>query len=164
MHSYRISPFFPIAGALLWCVVLALALAACRTPAPMPPADLTQPGWNIHRGQAVWLSSRQGAELAGELLFATNNNGDTLIEFVKTPLPVIVVRLSPETWQLEFATANRHHIGRNPPPARSAWLVLPRCLAGHAPPPGWSYEIDRNDNWVLDNQQTGERLRGYLLP
>jgi hypothetical protein len=144
--------------------LLALALVACRTPAPIPPANLDEPGWDIRSGQAVWLPSRQGTELAGELFVARHPDGQTLIEFSKTPIPIIVVQLTPEAWQLRFVSAGRRHSGFNPPPNRSAWLVLPDCLDQRPPPPGWSYAVDPDRNWTLENIHTGERLRGYLLP
>lgn len=148
--------------ALLLCLLLA-SLTACQTVSPLPPVDLAQPGWQLHHGQAVWRHAHQGTELAGDLLVASRPDGHTVLEFTKASWPMVVVRLTPNAWQLESASTGRRHSGRGSPPARSAWLVLPDCLAGLPPPAGWHF-APTEEGWALEHPRTGEQLHGYLLP
>jgi hypothetical protein len=122
------------------------------------------PGWNVRRGQAVWRSTHSSVQLAGELVYASNPDGQILIEFTKTPLPLVVVRITSVAWQLEFIADDHRFTGPGQPPPRSAWLVLPQCLNNHTAPPGWIFNIDADNNWFLGNPRTGEQLDGYLLP
>jgi hypothetical protein len=139
-------------------------LAACHTLAPLPPVDLTLPGWELHRGQAVWHSPDKSTELAGDLLVASRPDGHALLEFTKASWPLVVVRITPDAWQLESAATGQRRSGRGTPPARSAWLVLPRCLAGAPAPKGWSFTREPDNGWTLEHPRSGESLHGYLLP
>ena len=139
-------------------------LTACQTLAPLPPTDLTQPGWQVRRGQAVWLTSHHGTELAGDLLFASHPDRHSLLEFTKASWPLVLVRLTPDAWKLESDSTGQRHSGRGSPPPRSAWLVLPLCLAGKPPPAGWHFSRDSANGWTLSHHRSGEQLSGYLLP
>jgi hypothetical protein len=157
------SPQRPILSSLFFWLLLP-CLVACRTVAPLPPADLSQPGWQLRRGQALWLPSRQGTELAGDLLFADQADGRAVLEFTKASWPLILVQVSPQSWLLESVSTGQRHSGHGTPPARSAWLVLPRCLAGEPPPAGWRFSSGPEEGWSLTHPRTGEQIRGYFLP
>src|SRR5213593_2130154 len=73
---------------LFWLVSV-LGCGACRTAPPLAPANLSEPGWRIREGQAVWRPKIEAPEIAGELLVATHPNGQTFLQFTKTPLPLV---------------------------------------------------------------------------
>jgi hypothetical protein len=167
MFKHRPSPMpmprHPIlSGFILW--LLLPCLVACRSLAPLPPADLSQPGWQLRHGQALWLPSFQGTEVAGDLLLASRSDGHALLEFTKASWPIVLVHLTSKSWRLEAGSTGQRYSGRGPPPARSAWLVLPRCLAGEPAPAGWSFTPDTEEGWELTHHRTGEQIRGYFLP
>jgi hypothetical protein len=145
------------------CLTLLLQ-AACRTSPVTPQVDLSEPGWRISRGQAVWRASRKSPEIAGELLMATNANGHTLIEFTKTPLPLLIARTTPESWRVELVAENRTYAGRGRAPTRVLWLHLAACVGGGAPPLGLSFIRSNDSHWRLENTNSGEVIEGYLLP
>ncbi len=139
-------------------------LAACRTTPVLPPADLDQPGWMMKHGQALWRPPSGGSGLAGELTAAMRPDGSVLLEFSKTPLTLVVARITPELWELNLVAENRSLSGRGNPPSRSAWLALALALSKRALPRGWIWSVDAAGQWRLENLHTRELLRGYWLP
>jgi hypothetical protein len=139
-------------------------LAACRTAPAIPPVDLSQPGWRVEYGQVAWSLPSGGANLAGELTAAFHPEGSVILEFTKTPLALVVVRLGPDFWQLNLVAEQRSYRGRGDPPPRSAWLVLARALAQRGVPDDWQWQVTAPGHWQLKNPRTGERLEGYLRP
>jgi hypothetical protein len=148
-------------GAVLFSLIV--LLTACRTAAPLPKIDLSEPGWTVHQGQAVWRANSGAPEITGDLLLATNADGRVLVQFTKTPFPTIVAQTTPGFWQIESPAENRHHTGRGAPPERLLWFQLPRALSGSTLPHVWSWR-NSPDNWQLENSATGESLQGYLSP
>jgi hypothetical protein len=142
---------------------LIVLLTSCRTAALLPKIDLSQPGWTVHQGQAVWRANSGAPEIAGDLLLATSADGRTLVQFTKTPFPTIVAQTAPGFWQIESPAENKHHTGRGAPPERLLWFQLPRALSGSTLPHAWSWRISP-DHWQLENSATGESLQGYLSP
>jgi len=140
-----------------------LLLAACQT-APFPPTNLTQPGWKIQQGQAVWRAKKGAPEIAGELLLATNPDGRTAVQFTKTPFPFVIAQTTPHSWQLEIPAQNKKYSYRGKPPARISWFHLPAALKGDALPNPWFFSKPRNENWRLENRKTGETIEGFLNP
>jgi len=135
---------------------------ACRTLLPpLPPINLEEPGWTVHRGQAVWNMGQGKPEIAGEFLVATRSGTNTFVQFAKTPFPVVTARSMPNRWEVEFPPQNRRYAGRGVPPQRLIWLHLPRLLRGEPPPKNWSWH-EESGNWRLENRSTGELLEGYL--
>src|SRR6187551_934386 len=103
----------------LWLLAATLTLFAstgCRSLPPIPPANLTAPGWSVRNGQAVWKPNQQRPELAGELLVATNTNGDCVVEFTKTPFALASARRLGDCWRIEFGTGRHAWQGRGPGP------------------------------------------------
>src|ERR1051325_3282513 len=142
---------------LFWFVFL-VGAGACRTVPHLAPANLSEPGWAIREGQAVWRPKKEGPGIAGELLVASQRNGETFLQFTKTPLPFVVARTTTNGWQIEFVARHREFSGYGQPPTLFGWLHLARCVAGTAPPPEWRWEKFADDRWRLENRISGETL------
>lgn len=151
---------------LLPCVffVFIICVAGCQIFPKLPPVDLSQPGWNVRQGQAVWRSKKDAPEIAGELVVATNPDGDSFVQFTKTPLPFFTAQSTKKSWQVHAIPENKTYSGRGNPPARVPWLWIPRCLAGQTPPKTLAWQTLTNGNWRIENRKTGESLEGYLSP
>jgi hypothetical protein len=150
-------------GLLVACGLVFL-LPACRTAPAPPPVDLAQPGWRIEHGQVAWRLPSGDADLAGELTAAFHADGSVFLEFTKTPMALVVARIGPGLWQLDFPAENRSYSGRGDPPSRSAWLVLAGALDQRAIPGEWRWHVTAPGYWQLEHHRTGERLTGYLQP
>src|SRR5258708_1970399 len=114
-------------GAIIASVVALSVLgfgASCRTP-PLPPADFSAPGWRVLQGQAIWNPAKNKAELAGELLLATNANGNSFVQFGKTPFPLATAQVAGSRWQIEFGSGDYECAGNGQPPPRFVWFQLP---------------------------------------
>lgn len=142
---------------------LALALvcgAGCRTAAPFPPADVSAPGWHLQQGQAIWKPANNRSDLAGDLLLATNANGDYFVQLTKDPFPVVTAESVEGQWQIEFGADEHAWRGRGEPPARFVWFQLPRALLGEKIAGSWHFEMVTTNSWRLENKHTGETLEG----
>jgi hypothetical protein len=144
---------------MAWLGFCLLACVSCRT-APLPPADFSQPGWQVHEGQAVWKPTKNRPELAGDLLLATNATGDYFIQFTKTPFSMAVARRQADLWQIEFGTGEHAWSGKGTPPRRFSWFQLPTALDGTDPTPPWKFTAKPDHCWRLENPRTGESLEG----
>jgi hypothetical protein len=147
-----------IFGSALVC--LALALTGCRTTA-LPPLDFGSADWRLREGQAVWSLPGDRPEIAGELLVATHGNGSFVVQFSKTPFPLVEARLEGSRWAFQLIPEQKTFTGSAAPPARIAWLQLARGLSGEIPSAPWRFEKDEN-GWSLRNPKTGEAIQGYL--
>jgi len=144
-------------------LVLATVATACRTVSPLPPANLAEPGWRVQQGQVVWTPRRGSPDVAGELVVAIHPDGRSLVQFIKTPFPIVVAQTTAARWQIEFVPQSRTIAGSGKPSPRFGWLLLAAVLNGEPAPAPWSLQ-PTNGNWRLENPRTGERLEGYLLP
>ena len=144
----------------LFGFLLLATLCGCLSLHPLPKADLSQPGWTIRQGQAVWQPSRKSPELAGELLFATRTDGSTFVQFTKTPFPFAIAQTVSNHWQLEIPPQNKRYTAPGKPPARIVWFQLANALTGKPLAKGWTWH-DSDTNWQLTNS-SGESLEGYL--
>ena len=144
--------------------VVQVFLTGCRTVAPLPPANLAEPGWQIRQGQAVWQPNRQSPEIVGELLVATRSGGEAFVQFTKNPFPFAVARTTTNSWQAEFPAANKFYSGHGAPPARLIWLQLARWLQNE--PLAAKLQATNMDahRWRLENKSSGEVLEGYFNP
>ena len=145
-------------------VLIAVLAAGCRTAPPLAPADFSAPGWRVQQGQAVWKPMKSRPELAGEILLATQANGDFFAQFTKTPFPLAAARAAGGQWQIEFGGGQRRFAGRGQPPARFVWFQLPRAMRGDSLSDGWRLTRPEKDSWRLENPQTGETLEGTFFP
>ena len=148
---------FKISAALL------VLEAGCQTVPPLPPANLRDPGWIVREGQAVWRQNRGAPEIAGEILVATRLDSQALVQFTKTPFPLIIAQRTTHAWQIEIPTQNQRHAGHGQPPAHLLWFSLARILSGTGPPEGWSWQASKDNQWSLTNPSTGESLKGYFM-
>lgn len=145
---------------ILAFLVIAFIASGCRSLPPLPALDLTQPGWRTYQGQAVWRSGYDAPEITGELFVAVNSDGRGLVQFTKTPLPMVVARLDAQRWQIEFPADNRRFSGSGDPPGRLLWLVL---LKGLREPRNASTALRGDGRLVIEND-AGEKIEGYLTP
>jgi len=139
-----------------------LGISSCSTSPPLPPVDMSEPGWTLHGGQTVWRRKYGAPEIAGEILFATHAGGRTLLEMSKNPLPFVTVRTRGESWQIEFVPDHRHFNGWGTPTPRLLWVHLARALDGTMPPPPLKFEGTKPHDFTLENPNTGESIKGFL--
>ena len=143
--------------ALLFCV-------SCRTANPLPPADLSAPGWRVQQGQAIWHPPGHRPELAGDLLLATNVNGNFFIQLTKTPFPLVTAEAFGDQWQIEFGAEEHSWHGRGEPPQRFIWFQLPQALLDGKTAGNWRFENVTTNSWRLENPRAGEKLEGGFFP
>jgi len=143
----------------------------CKSLPPLPAVNLSEPGWKIQHGQAVWKPKKDAPEIAGELLVATNSDGRAFVQFTKTPFPFVIAQASSGGWQIEFAAANKKFSGRGNPPQRIIWLQLPHFTEKLESPHvvsfktrQWARQTFEGNRWLLRNRITGESLEGFLAP
>lgn len=153
-----------IAGSCSGVLLLLVLAAGCRTAARLPRADLTAPGWRVQSGQAIWKPSARRSELAGDLLLATNVNGNFFVQLTKDPFPVVTAESMDGQWQIEFGADEHSWRGRGEPPARLIWFQLPQVLLGEKIPGHWHFEAVTTNSWRLEDKQTGEALEGGFFP
>ena len=159
----RSDRFRGVAACWLALAIL-LLLGACRSVPALPPLDTAEPGWTVMQGQAVWHPPRRRVDLAGELLVATNVDGRSLIEFVKTPLSLVHARTTSSGWQIHFASGRSRFAGHGPAPVRFLWLQLPRAWRGEAGGGHWRFLRESDARWRLESLDTDESIAGYLAP
>jgi len=142
--------------------LLFLLATGCRS-LPVPgPVDLAKPGWTVRQGQALWRGSGQSAEVAGDLLVATHQDGRSYVQFSKIPFPIITAQSSLRAWQIHFSARNQTRSGNGSPPSRWLWFQLPKCLSLRPPEAPWQFSKVNPENWRLENLLTEELLQGYL--
>ncbi len=145
-------------------LLLAVLAAGCRTAPAPPPADFSASGWSVQQGQAVWKPSSNRAELAGDLLLATNANGNFFVQFSKIPFPLATARVSGDQWQIEFGADKYSWHGHGTPPNRFAWFQLAPALLDAKTGANWQFTRVETNSWLLENPHTGESLEGEFFP
>lgn len=141
----------------------AALIAGCKTAPPLPPADLSGPGWRVQQGQGVWKPGARRPELAGDLLVATNANGSVFVQFVKDPFPLATAQVGEGRWQMDFAAGRRTWRGRGAPPNRFLWFQIPAALRDEKLAGAWRF-FRRPDSWRIENPRSGEWLEGRFFP
>lgn len=147
----------PLSSILVFCTFL----TGCST-APLPPANLSTPGWTIQQGQALWKPAQNRPAIAGDLIMATNTDGDCFIQFTKTPFTIATAQIAGARWQLQFGNDQHSWRGSGTPMTRFVWFQLPRALAGTPVAPDWQFQSTTN-GWQFENPQTGENLEGEFF-
>ena len=142
-------------------VFLIFVLTGCRSLPPLPQANLSEPGWKVYEGQAVWRAKKDAPEIAGEILLATNRNNGAFVQFTKTPFPIVIAQTTANAWQVEAPAKSRRYTRSGSPPARVLWLQLPRAFQGLPLPKKWSWK-NSDDGWRIENISTGESLEGFF--
>jgi hypothetical protein len=136
----------------------------CRTAGPLPPADFSAPGWHVRQGQALWKPAASRPELAGDLLLATNVNGNCFIQFSKLPFPLVTAQVSGDQWQIEFGADKYSWHGHGTPPDRFGWFQLPHALRDPNIGGNWRFTRVETNSWRLENLHTDETLEGEIFP
>jgi hypothetical protein len=149
---------------LILLALLLFCCAGCRTTNPLPPADFSAPGWSVQHGQAVWKPATNGPELAGDLLLATNVNGNFFLQFSKIPFPLATAQVSGDQWQIEFSADKYSWHGHGTPPDRFGWFQLPPALRDPNLAGNWRFTRAETNAWRLENSHTGETLEGEFFP
>ena len=86
-----------------------------------------------------------------------------MVQFTKTPFPMVVARTAAGAWQLDAPAQNRRYTFRGAPPGRIIWFQLSHALSGTSLPKQWLWH-HADANWRLENSGTGESLEGYFNP
>lgn len=141
-----------------WLLVVALGGCIASAP-PLHKVDLGDPGWRLWRGQALWKANVERPALAGDLIVAHHINGDILVSFSKSPLPIVTARTAGDWWRIDFVERGRFFEGRGRPPQRIIWFLLPDLLEGASTPENWEVDATTEGEWSMANQQTGETIR-----
>lgn len=162
MQWFPTRPFGPVLRIAF--LTVPLLLVGCRTAGKAPLFTATGPGWRIQEGQALWRPGRRSPELGGELVLASNVDGRCVIQFTKTPLPLVTVQITATNWYIAFPPQRRSFAGRQPPPTRLAWLYLPAALSGDSLPAALRFQRKPDGGWRLENTRSGETVEGYLGP
>jgi hypothetical protein len=153
-----------VSRSILILFILALIVCAgCRS-TDLPPADFSAPGWRVQQGQAIWKPSASRPEVAGDLLLATNVNGNFFIQYSKIPFPLVMTRVSGGQWQIQFGADQYSWHGHGTPPNRFGWFQLPGALRDEPSGGNWRFTRIETNSWRLQNSQTGESLEGELFP
>lgn len=143
-------------------LALLLSVNGCLTLShPLPAVNLAEPGWTVHQGQAVWILAGGKHDIAGDVLVATGPEGKSLVQFSKTPFPLVIGQTTSNRWQVEFPPQNKRYSGPGSPPKRLIWLYLPGVLSGKAAPRGWTW-TNSESNWRLENHGTQEAVEGFF--
>lgn len=124
--------------------------------------DLSEPGWVIRQGQAVWKHKPTEAGIAGDLLVALHVDGRSVVQFTKPPLPFVAAQRNTNSWQIQFFAQNKTYSGQGRPPERFGWLQLPDNLMASQPDSDWVLSRDRSGAWQFTNNLSGETLEGFL--
>lgn len=143
-------------------LVALVTLAGCATTPTFPPLDLSTTGWTVRHGQAVWKPSPDGAGIAGELMVAMHQDGRSLVQFTKTPLPLVTAAIHSNAWSVTFAAENRTYSGKGSPTDRILWLQFPDGLIGRHTSTNWYFARTRDDGWHFESLATEEALDGFL--
>jgi hypothetical protein len=155
----------PSHASLLTLAVTSLfAFSGCRTAPALPAANFSEPGWHVQQGQAVWKSRPTAPEIAGEVLLATHPDGRSLVQFTKTPFPIVIAQTISNRWEIQFVPEGRVFRGRGQPPKYFGWLQLGPALAAQPLPKSFTFSQPAGSRWRLESTATGESIEGYLLP
>jgi hypothetical protein len=75
----------------------------------LPAVNLTEPGWIVHQGQAVWKLPGGKHDIAGDVLVAIGPEGKSLVQFSKSPFPLVIGQETSNRWQVEFPPQNKRY-------------------------------------------------------
>lgn len=144
------------------CWLVLAMLTSCRTVSPPLQADLSEPGWVIRQGQAVWSPKPGETDVAGDLLVAMHRDGRSIVQFTKPPLPFVVAQRDTNSWHVQFFAQKKSYSGQGEPPSRIAWLHLPDGLIGRHSDTNWFLARKPDGSWHFENLATEEMLDGFL--
>ena len=144
-------------------LVLSVAWAVgCSRIVALPEADLDDPKWTLWEGQALWTPRSNLTALAGDLIVGRTEDQDVLVSFSKSPFPIFTCQSTGTRWRIDFIDKGRSHSGFGRPPRRFVWFLLPDLLEGAPPPKHWEVSEETDNDWLLLNRKTGEKIRVVL--
>ena len=155
---------FPGPALRLALLTIPMFSVGCRTASEAPLFKAAGPGWHVQEGQALLRPGRQFPELGGELVVASHEDGRCIIQFAKTPLPLVLAQTTRTNWRIEFPPRRMSFGGHQPPPARFAWLYLSAALCGDSLPATLRFQRKPDGGWRLENTRSGETVEGFLGP
>ena len=135
----------------------------CQT-SKKPLFTVSGPGWCVQEGQALWRPRTQMPELGGDLVVASHEDGRCVIQFSKTPLPLVMAQTSRTNWFIQFPPQKMSFAGSGAPPARFVWLHLSAAFSGKPLPAHLAFQRKPERAWRLENSRSGETLEGFLAP
>jgi hypothetical protein len=155
-----------LSGRALWLALLSVLVLCpgCRTATEAPLFAATGPGWRVQEGQALWRPRQRLPELGGDLVVASHEDGRCLLQFTKTPLPLVLAQTTRTNWLIQFPPQGLSFTGRRKPSTRFAWLYLQAALSGEPLPAGLVFQRNKDGGWRLENARSGETLEGFLSP
>jgi hypothetical protein len=144
--------------------------------------DLTEPGWQIQQGQAVWRPSTDATEWVGDLLLAGHEDGRFWVVFSKNPIVLVTARRDGPHWRVEWPVRRRIESGEGASPPDQLWLYWAEQMTeqmaerngwpitrdteervvSERPSDVWEWAQPQPGHWVLLHRVRGERLEGYL--
>jgi hypothetical protein len=148
----------------LGLVSLAILLLGSGCQTATEPFTTSGPGWRVQEGQALWRARGRLPELGGEVVMASHADGRCVIQFAKTPLPLVLAQTTRTNWLIQFPPRRMSFAGRGAPPTRFAWLYLYAALAGERLPAHLRFQRTPAGGWRLENTRSGETLAGFLAP
>ena len=151
---------------VLWLALLAVTMfsSGCRTTTVASLFTASGPAWHVQEGQALWRPNHRFPELGGELVVASHEDGRCVIQFSKTPLPLVLAQTTHTNWLIRFPAQRMSFAGHQTPPARFAWLYLHPAISGEPLPSDFRFQRKTDGGWRLENTRSGETLEGYLEP
>jgi hypothetical protein len=155
-HALRFLQFSLLAASMFFC--------GCATTTNQNLFTVSGPGWRVQQGQVLWTPQHGAPQFGGDLVLATDSNGQALIQFDKTPLAIVAAQVTPQQWQIRDPLFGYFWKGHEPASTRFVWLYLPDALAGKPLPKSLHFEQKPDGNWQLENDKTGEILEGFLSP
>lgn len=146
---------------LLFTLFCALATLFCGCATPENLFTMSGSDWHIQQGQALWTPRKGAPQFGGDLVLATDD-GDSYVEFAKTPMTIVKAQTTEKRWLIRFPQNHIAHSGHKPAPSQTLWLHLADALAGKPLPKHIHFEQKLDGNWILENVKTGEILEGFL--
>lgn len=151
----------PIVASLALFVSAAWAVGCSRI-VSLPEVDLDDPKWTFWEGQALWTPRSNLTPLAGDLIVGRTENQDILVSFSKSQFPIFTCQSTGTRWRIDFIDKGRSYSGFGRPPKKFIWFRLPDLLEGASPPKHWEVNEETDNDWLLLNRKTGEKIRVVL--
>jgi hypothetical protein len=150
-----------VVASLALCLSVAWAVGCSRI-VSLPEVDLDDPKWTVWEGQALWTPRSNLTAIAGDLIVARSKNEDILVSFSKSSFPIFTCQSTGTRWRIDFIDKGRSYSGFGRPPNKFIWFQLPDLLEGAPPPKHWEVGEGTDNDWLLRNRKTGEKIRVVL--
>jgi len=148
---------------ILSALALIPLVRAAAPPGICRPPIFPRPAGAFNKARQSGSLCLNRPEIAGDLLLATNLNGDFFLQFSKMPFPLATAQVSGDQWQIDLARTYSWH-GHGTPPTRFVWFQLPRVLRDPDVGGDWQFIRVETNSWRLENSRTGETLEGEFFP